>query len=413
MEQRKYILDVLMRVFQEGGYASLIMRESPLKREDMGFVSEVVYGTIRNYDFLEYQWRSYAKTHVKKKIALLLDMSIYQLQFLDGVPAYAVINEAVELAGKSEKKFVNAILHNVEKRGQIYPAGNDLNALAVTTSHPMWLVKMWKAHYGEEVTRKLMEEDQERPYVFGRLNTLKMKKEELERSDKVRFLNDISFLYKGILSRTSMFTEGKVVIQDLNSAETVRYLDVKPGMKVLDLCAAPGTKSQEIAMFMENKGELIACDLYEHRTGLISQLMERTGVTICRTEVNDASKDRPGWHDAFDRILIDAPCSGLGDLRHKPEIRLHLKPEDLDAIVSLQKKILNTGSQYLKDGGILVYSTCTLNKKENEKQTAGFLSAHPDFELVEEKTIFPFENGGDGFYMAKIRRNTTKEKEVC
>ena len=215
------------------------------------------------------------------------------------------------------------------------------------------------------------------------------------------------------VSRQNAYAAALFYMQEPSASASVTWMDPKPGMKILDLCAAPGTKSQEIAMFMENKGELIACDLYEHRTGLISQLMEITGVTICRTEVNDASKDRPGWHDAFDRILIDAPCSGLGDLRHKPEIRLHLKPEDLDAIVSLQKKILNTGSQYLKDGGILVYSTCTLNKKENEKQTAGFLSAHPDFELVEEKTIFPFENGGDGFYMAKIRRNTTKEKEVC
>ena len=404
MKPRQYILEVLIRVFQENGYASLIMRDCKLPREDMPFVSEVVYGTIRNYDMLEYQWRSYASTHVKKKIALLIDMSIYQMQYLDGVPEYAVISEAVEMCGTYEKKFVNAVLRNVAKRGQIFPHTNDLNALAVETSHPLWLVNMWKAHYGEETARKLCAEDQERPYVFGRINTLKMKKEELEKGSRVRFLNDISFMYEGILSRTSMFEEGRVVIQDVNSAETVKYLDVQPKMNVLDLCAAPGTKSQEIAMFMKNQGKITACDLYEKRTHLISDLMARTGVTICQTMVNDATIDRAEWRDAYDRVLIDAPCSGLGDLRHKPEIRLHLKPEDLDEIVKIQRNILHTAASYLKPEGILVYSTCTLNKKENENQVQQFLDVHHDYELIEEKTIFPFENGGDGFFMAKLTR---------
>jgi len=201
-----------------------------------------------------------------------------------------------------------------------------------------------------------------------------------------------------------MFKDGMVVIQDVNSAETVKYLDCKKDMKVLDACASPGTKSQEIAMYMENKGELIACDLYEHRVKLIDELMARCGVDICKSMVNDATNDKEEWHEYFDRILLDAPCSGLGDLRHKPEIKLHLKPENIDEIVKTQESILNTCSKYLKKDGIMVYSTCTLNKKENEKQVQKFLNNHTDYELLEEKTIFPFENGGDGFYMAKIRR---------
>jgi 16S rRNA (cytosine967-C5)-methyltransferase len=292
MKPRQYILEVLMRVFQEDAYASLLMRENKMDRKDMPFISEVVYGTIRNYDMLEYQWRSYASGHVKKKIALLLDMSIYQLQYLDGTPSYAVISEAVEMTGKYEKKFVNAILRNVEKRGQVFPHGNDLKSLSIETSHPLWLLQMWESHYGNEITKKLCQEDQERPYAFGRINTLKIKKEDLEKGDRIKFLNDISFIYEGILSRTSMFAEGKVVIQDINSAETVRYLDVHPGMDVLDVCAAPGTKSQEIAMFMENKGKLIACDLYEKRTHLIEELMAKTGVSICTAMVNDASHSK-------------------------------------------------------------------------------------------------------------------------
>ncbi|NLH63704.1 MAG: 16S rRNA (cytosine(967)-C(5))-methyltransferase RsmB [Erysipelotrichaceae bacterium] len=404
MKPRQYILEVLMRVFQEDAYASLLMRENKMDRKDMPFISEVVYGTIRNYDMLEYQWRSYASGHVKKKIALLLDMSIYQLQYLDGTPSYAVISEAVEMTGKYEKKFVNAVLRNVEKRGQVFPHGNDLKSLSIETSHPLWLLQMWQSHYGTEITKKLCQEDQERPYAFGRINTLKIKKEDLEKGDRIKFLNDISFIYEGILSRTSMFTEGKVVIQDINSAETVRHLDVHPGMDVLDACAAPGTKSQEIAMFMENKGRLVACDLYEKRTHLIEELMARTGVSICTAMVNDAKIERPEWQGSFDRVLVDAPCSGLGDLRHKPEIRLHLKPEDLDEIIDVQKGILDTAASYARKNGILIYSTCTLNKKENEEQIRHFLEIHQEFSLEEEKTIFPFENGGDGFFMAKLRK---------
>jgi 16S rRNA (cytosine967-C5)-methyltransferase len=308
------------------------------------------------------------------------------------------------MTGKYEKKFVNAVLRNVEKRGQVFPHGNDLKSLSIETSHPLWLLQMWQSHYGTEITKKLCQEDQERPYAFGRINTLKIKKENLEKGDRIKFLNDISFIYEGILSRTSMFTEGKVVIQDINSAETVRHLDVHPGMDVLDACAAPGTKSQEIAMFMENKGRLVACDLYEKRTHLIEELMARTGVSICTAMVNDAKIERPEWQGSFDRVLVDAPCSGLGDLRHKPEIRLHLKPEDLDEIIDVQKGILDTAASYARKNGILIYSTCTLNKKENEEQIRHFLEIHQEFSLEEEKTIFPFENGGDGFFMAKLRK---------
>jgi len=179
MSIREYVLDVLVRVFQDNGYASLLMRDSKLNSKDMALVSEIVYGTIRNYDFLEYQWRRFSKKHVKKRIALLLDMSIYQMQFLDSIPEYAIINEANELAGKHDKAFVNAILHNVSKSGQIYS-----DKLNITYSHPEWLINMWRAHYGEENTLKLLEENQNRSYVFGRINTLKISKEELDKGSK-------------------------------------------------------------------------------------------------------------------------------------------------------------------------------------------------------------------------------------
>lgn len=398
METREYILDTLYKVFYDHGYASLLMRKEKFSPQDAGFISEVVYGTIRNYSLLEAQWRPYAKK-IRKRTALLLDMSVYQLFFMDGIPAYAVISEAVDMAPAGERKFVNALLRRVQKEGMKQP-----DDLPVKYSHPQWLIRMWTAHYGEEACRKLLEYDQKRPVVYGRINTLKATKEELEADPAVRFVDDTGFVYDGVLQNSSWFKEGKVLIQNINSQQVAKQLDVQPGMKVLDACAAPGTKSQQIAMMMENRGSMTACDLYETRTKLIGQLMEKTGVTICTCRQADASVSGQFPDESFERILLDVPCSGLGDLSHKPEIRWHLKPEDIDEILPLQAKILDVNAAYLKPGGIMVYSTCTLNRRENEKQVAGFLKAHPEFTLLHEETLFPFETSGDGFYHAKMAK---------
>lgn len=403
---RNEIVTILEHVLKDKGYASLLMRHSmqDLEERDRRFVSEVVYGTLRNRTLLEAQWKSYAKK-TKLRTAIVLDMSIYQLFFMD-TEDYAVINEAVNLVSKHEKGFVNAILRKVQETGLQKNEGKTLEEVSVATSHPLWLLKMWKAHYGLEKTIAIARSNQERPVVYGRINTLKITREELEKDHKIHFLNDLSFTYDGILSSTSFFQSGEVLIQDVHSSFVPRYLDVHSGMKVLDACAAPGTKTQEIAMLMKNEGEIFAGELYEHRTELIQELMNRTDVTIVTPIVRDATKKDPFEDNSFDRILLDVPCSGLGDLRHKPEIRYTITPEKLDEIVTIQAEILNTNADLLKPGGILVYSTCTLNRKENESQIATFLSRHENFALIEEKTLFPFEDMGDGFYAAKlVRRN--------
>ena len=250
-----------------------------------------------------------------------------------------------------------------------------------------------------------MEHDQKKAVSYGRINTLRTSKEEMEKDPSLDFIDEICFRFEGPLQKSEAFKEGKVLIQDYSSQQTVKLLEAKPGMKVLDACAAPGTKTQQIAMFMENKGSITAGELHEHRAKLINELMKRTGVSIVTSKVMDATQKDLFEKESFDRILCDVPCSGLGDLSHKPEIRWHLKPEDLDEITVIQKEILSSCSSYLKKGGILVYSTCTLNRKENENQVKNFLKAHEDFELLSERTIFPFEYDSDGFYMAALRRN--------
>lgn len=398
MSARRTILNILVRVMHEHGYASLIMRNMKADEKDIPFISETVYGTIRNYTLLEYQWRSFA-SKTKPRTALLLDMSIYQLFFMN-VPAYAAVNEAVDLASEKEKKFVNAILRRVQDQGLVIPGDP-----CIRYSHPEWIMSLWKAHYGEETALKIAAHDQGKSVTYGRLNTLRMSREQLEENEGVQMLSGTCFRYDGNLASSMMFKEGKVLIQDRSSQEVVSHLDASAGMRVLDACAAPGTKTQQIAMMMNNEGEIIAGELHAHRSSLITQLMERTGVSIVTAAVMDATAGNQFKEESFDRILIDAPCSGLGDLSHKPEIRWHLSPADIDEITKTQKAILSANAPYLKKGGILVYSTCTLNRKENEKQIASFLALHDDYELAEEKTLFPHEMDADGFYFAKLVRH--------
>lgn len=406
MIARVYILNVLKQVIYEGGYASLLLREKreSFSSEDNAFISETVYGTLRNYSLLNKQWKEYVNHSVRRDTEILLNMSIYHLFFLDRIPSYAVINEAVELSQKRDKAFVNAVLRKVSERGLIKNEEDTLEALSENTSHPLWILQMWNAHYGYEVTKKIAEFNQTRSKVYGRMNTLKCNKEELLKDEKVHFINDICFTYEGVLTNSDYFKEGKVLIQDLSSSYIPTKLDVKKGMKVLDACSAPGTKTQEIAMLMENDGEIIAQDIYEKRVQLIDHLMLKTCVKIVQSRIQDSSILNEEYVNSFDRVLLDAPCSGLGDLRHKPEIRFHLKPENIDELVLLQSKLLDVNASYVKENGILLYSTCTLNKKENEKQISKFLEKHTEFELIEEKTLLPYEENSDGFYYAKMRK---------
>lgn len=404
---RRTAWEYLDKIIEHGGYASLLMRKGQegFSREDTALLNEIVYGTLRYLSLLEYQWQDLVKRTPSKKTAILLDMSCYQLLFLDRIPDYAVIDEAVEMVTRNEKGFVNAVLRRVAERGIHYASGEDeVRNLAINTSHPEWLIRMWKAHYGWENTQKLCAFDLEPAVVYGRINTLKTTRERLQNHPWIHFLNDLSFTCDGNLVRTEMFRQGEIVIQDLCSAEIPLLLDAERGMRVLDACSAPGTKAQEIAMLMENEGEILAGDLYPERVKLIDELMTRTGTSIVHAKVMDASVLQEEYISSFDRILLDVPCSGLGDLRHKPEIKLHVTPESLDELISLQGKILETNSRYLRSGGILVYSTCTLNRKENEGMIRQFLNTHEEYEILEEKTVFPIERNTDGFYAAKLRK---------
>lgn len=400
MKARSIAYECLKKVIIEKDYANLVMRNAleQANDKDKGLITQIVYGTLRNYRLCRFQWEYLAKQKVNEKTAILLDMSVYQYFMMDKIPTYAIVDEAVDLVPQAMKGFVNAILRKVFQQEL-----REVDDISVMTSHPEWLVKLWTAHYGEDVARKICESDLEDASIVARINTLKASKEELEEIEGIQFLDDFALSANFNLVQSQLFEEGKIIIQDGSSQKVAEMLELYEGLDVLDCCSAPGTKTSQIAMILKNTGHILAGELHEHRVQLVSQLMTKMGVTNTEVIQMDATRvDEYIENRLFDRILMDVPCSGLGVLKRKPDIKLRCSPANIDEICEIQRKIMESCSKLLKLQGIFVYSTCTLNKKENEKQVQHFLVNNPNFICIEQKTIFPFEDSGDGFYMAKM-----------
>ena len=414
MEVREAAYKILCDTILNKQFASLNMRygDYGLNESDQALLTQLVYGTLRNLDYVDYQWKLYVSNDVPKKVGVLLDMSTYQLLLLDKIPSYAVVSEAVEIAKKvSGGQFtglVNAVLRKVADKGpQKVNIEDEQAKLAVETSHPEWLVKMWNAHYGKDITEQLLWEDLKEAKVALRANDFLTTKEELLKDPKFKEGKvEGSLYYAGNIFNTDYFKNNLVVVQSESSQKVVEILDPQQGQRILDMCASPGTKSVQMAMKTNNQSAIYAVDIYPQRVELIDEAAERYGITCIKTACLDSRQllsEFPAYY--FDQVLLDAPCSGLGTLKHKPEIKLNTEPKDIDEIVKLQSQLLDSAALMVKQGGWLTYSTCTLNKKENEKQIAAFTSQHPEFKLVYEQTIFPFEDGSDGFYISKLQRS--------
>ena len=413
MQLREVAHKILCETLLENSFASLNMRygDYGLNDADQGLLTQIVYGTLRNYDYVRYQWQLYVEDNVAKKVAVLLDMSTYQLLFLDRIPAYAVVNEAVAIAkklnGGQYAGLVNAVLRKIADRGpQKVTAENEFAKLAIETAHPEWLLKMWSVHYGQEVMEQIAWEDLKEARVCVRANTFVCSEDVLLQDSRFsKGKVEGSLYYDGNIFNTGYYRENAVIVQSESSQRVVEVLDPKPKQRILDMCASPGTKSIQMAMKVNNDATIYSVDVYPQRVELIEEACKKYGVTCIKTMCMDARQllqEIPAYY--FDQVLLDAPCSGLGTLKHKPEIKLNLKPSDVDEIVKLQSQLLDSAALMVKKGGWLTYSTCTLNRKENEKQIEMFLSQHPEFEVVYERTIFPFEDGSDGFYISKLHR---------
>lgn len=401
MKERETAYRCLYKILVEGQYSNLVLRHCD---NNTPLVTELVYGTLRNYRSVRQLWLNYVDKKPNNQIAILLDMAVYELVLLDK-PAYATVNEIVEIAKKIKKGaysgMVNAVLRKVKQEDMDNLSEND------RLSHPDWLINLWNNHYGKEICQKICQQDLLSGKVSLRVNTLKTTKQQLLRDGNFYQAEVENCLYyKGNIIDTDYFKNNLVMIQSQSSQIAVDTLNVRKNSYVLDLCSAPGSKTVQMAMMMDNTGKIVSNELYDFRSELVRQNLNKYQIkNVELTTVDGVYIDNYYQRNSFDYVLLDAPCSGLGTLRHKPEIKITIKPQDIDEIVMLQKKLLISAANMLKPNGYLVYSTCTLNKKENERQIQSFLAERPDYSLVSQRTIFPFEFDSDGFFVAKLWRN--------
>jgi len=414
---RKTAFQVLFEIEKEDSYSNLTLNKfiSENKPENPAFVRELVYGVLENKMLLDYYLNQLIPSginKVKKKEKCFLRMGLYQILFMDSVPEYAAINETVNLAKKlcrGRETFINGVLRGyLKKKDGIKLPDDEKEALSIRYSFPIWIIDMWTMQYGEEKCEALLKASNERPHLSIRVNLMKktpeMLKSRLEsKGFKVasgKHSKRILYVEGSGLLDTDEYKQGMFSVQDEASALAADALDPEEGDFVIDVCAAPGGKSLAIAEVMNDKGQLYSCDIYEHKLKLISEQANRLGVSIVKPTLLDGTIGDTSLNGLADKVLVDAPCSGLGVIRRKPEIK-YKENEDLRELVSIQAGILERASKYVKDNGVLVYSTCTVNKDENENQVRSFLKKNNNFELIEERQFLPTEDL-DGFYVCKM-----------
>ena len=412
---RQIALEILMKYKQEKSYLNLTINSyfssHQLSGESKDFITRLVYGTVQNQIYLEYMLEPFLKTRVKSYEKMLLLMSLYQHYFLDAIPDYAIVNEAVNLAKKKKgmktAQFINAVLNQAFANKRSLDELDQYERLSVETSHPLWLVKMLCKQYGYEVCVKICQENNAVPYKTARVNTLKTSLDDIlknEKFSKGQLSEDAVYYKGGNIAFTDEFKNGLVTIQDESSQCVARLLNPIAGEYVLDMCSAPGSKTTHLAALMQNKGRIDAYDLHEHKIPLVNAQCVRLGVEIVNMKAHDSTRLVELYEkETFDKILLDGPCSGLGVLSRKPEIKYN-DSSAMDEIIVIQRNLLENAYDLLKRNGKMVYSTCTINKKENEKQVQAFIKRHPDMEIIEEKTILPFEYHSDGFYMCLLKK---------
>ena len=400
MNQRLLAFSILYECLFKGQYANLDMRKrlNELPSVQRAFVTELVNGVLRHYFELLKQLKIEGK--ISDKLKIILAMAIYE-RFYMQQKDYVIYNEYPKLVNKNgEKAFISAILHKLEAYHSF--DDKDVESLSIHYSIPLWIVKLIKSQYSDDELYRLLKSFNTIPQVFYRLNKKKANYHDLNKYD-IDIINDDSFSCKQNLINTNEFKNGYFYVQDVNSAKLYHYLDLNKDNTLLDICSAPGGKLFNCLDIIE-ANNAYANDLYAHRVELIKKMADKLAFEDINYFNYDGRYLAKLIDKKFDRILLDVPCSGLGILKRKPDLRYHIKSEDLDDLEKLQAELLESSSILLNEGGIMVYSTCTINKKENSKQILKFLNRHEEFSLLEEKTFID-EDGGDAFYVAKLAKS--------
>ncbi len=404
--------EILYDVFSNNAYSNIALEKYFKDNEvkDKAFVTTLVYGVIERRLTLEYITDEFLNGRTKPKVKTILLMGAYQLYFMDKVPSSAAVNESVELSKQVGlgyyKNLINAVLHKIDSNRINLDLIEDLS---VRYSCPQNLINMWSKMYGRENALEMLECINSKPPVFAVPNPAYVDSHELlyELNNcgiDGEVCGDLVIINSSFdLNKCKAFKDGLFYIEDKSSYLCAKALDAKPGEIVLDVCAAPGGKTFTIASSMNNQGRVYSYDLYEHRVKLIQNGIDRLGFKNITAGVNNAEI----YNDEIplaDKIICDVVCSGFGIIRRKPEIR-YKNLDDIKNLPDVQYKILDTSSRYLKKGGRIIYSTCTLNKKENERVVSKFLDEHSNFSLIKDNTTFITSDGGDGFYYAIMEMN--------
>lgn len=445
---REIAVRILCETDEEGKFAGRILHQllakSDLDGRDKRLVCQLVYGVIRRKNTLDWIIEKFSSKKnaffgLSNRIKNILRLGIYQLVFLEKIPAYAVVNESVELAKiggkKSQAGFVNGILREFERNisNLKFPEieADPIEHISITYSHPEWLVKKWVDEFGFDETVALCKVNNSVPPIVLRINELKVTVKEcldMLRDEGIDYRKSRFFDYvvivkavEGEVSRLyelDIFKKGYFILQDEASLFASVALDPVKGEKVLDLCASPGGKSTHLAQLMDNEGDIISVDISKEKLALIEENIERLGVNIIETIKGDVKNLKGFWKGEVDKILLDVPCSNTGVLRRRIEAKWRLKEKDLKAFQNNQLAMLNSASDFVKYGGVIVYSTCSITKEEGEEVIEKFLSKKGGFEVepidgFKDKEIvtkdgflrtYPHKDGIDGVFVAKIRR---------
>lgn len=447
---RELVLKILVAILNKGAYSNIELnrcfRSNELKPCDVAFITEIVYGVLKYKERIDYVIAKFSRIKLKKMscwIINILRIGVYQMLFMDKVPVSAAVNESVKLAKRYghvySARFVNGVLRNVSrKKSEIeYPSeeGDGLEYLSVWYSYPMWIVKKCVDDFGYDFAKNFLKSSNEKPKFCVRVNTTKITLDKLLdmfcEQGVSAVVSDIS-KYGLILDKAYdivnnvLYKEGYFTIQDESSMLVADVLNPKCDDVVVDVCAAPGGKTTHIAQMMNNTGVVYAQDLYLHKVKLIDDMADRLGLGNVRTCVCDATTVRNDLVGCADKVLVDAPCTGLGIMRRKPDIRWRKDSSDIESIVKIQYKILDVASKYLKEGGSLVYSTCTVTKEENLGIIKKFVQQHNNFvmeditglvpDCIKSNTtkegyieFYPNVQGTDGFFISKLKKISRDE----
>lgn len=439
---REAALHLILSVNQHGAYANLaiadFVRETKLIDIDRRFTTELVYGTIKAQHSLEWVLKRYLPRPDKLApiVWTILLLGAYQLLYLQKIPASAACNESVSLAKKyahaAAARLVNAVLRKTaaEKDALPWPdvktAADPAEAISIVTSHPVWLVRRWITQLGTEETLRLCQLDNEAPPLSFRVNTMRMTREEALEAlncsygefQPSHFVPDgiVCTELHGSLADLPLLQQGVLQVQDEASMLVAHVVAPMPNDRILDVCSAPGGKTTHMAALLQGTGHVVALDIHPHKTELVAENVLRQQLSNVETQTMDARRIPSSWEQTFDRVLVDAPCSGLGVLRRKADARWNKTEADIDQLPLLQRAILERASAMVAPGGKLIYSTCTTEPHENQDVITAFLADHADF-LQEEVPhplgraketpwlqLWPHIDGTDGFFIARLAK---------